>query len=279
MAQRLSSVPGVGHVAVEGGIRPAVRIQADLARLASYGLSMADLRTAIVGRQRRRPQGLARRRAPVLHHRRQRPDHRRRRLRVGHRRLPQQRAGAAQGRGRRSSTAWRTPRSAAGTRAQPAVIIDVQRQPGANVIETVAARQGRAAAPAARHAERRRRSTVVHDRTGTIRASVRDVQFTLVLSVGAGGAGGAAVPAHHPRHHHRRRGAAGVAGRDLRRHVVLRLQPRQPVADGADHRHRLRRRRRDRHDREHRAPHGEGRAARCRRRSRARARSASRSSR
>src|SRR5205085_933874 len=47
MAQRLSSVPGVGHVAVEGGIRPAVRIQANLSRLSSYGLSMADLRTAI----------------------------------------------------------------------------------------------------------------------------------------------------------------------------------------------------------------------------------------
>src|SRR5262249_58067428 len=37
MTQRLASVPGVGHVAVEGGIRPAVRIQADLARLSSYG--------------------------------------------------------------------------------------------------------------------------------------------------------------------------------------------------------------------------------------------------
>src|SRR6187200_1808839 len=48
MTQRLSSVPGVGHVSVEGGIKPAVRIQADLARLASYGLAMADLRTAIV---------------------------------------------------------------------------------------------------------------------------------------------------------------------------------------------------------------------------------------
>src|SRR5688572_27249659 len=39
IAQRLSTVTGVGHVSVEGGIRPAVRIQADVARLASYGLS------------------------------------------------------------------------------------------------------------------------------------------------------------------------------------------------------------------------------------------------
>src|ERR1700680_4023258 len=40
IAQRLSTVTGVGHVSVEGGIRPAVRIQADLARLAAYGLGL-----------------------------------------------------------------------------------------------------------------------------------------------------------------------------------------------------------------------------------------------
>src|ERR1700726_3300810 len=47
LAQRLSQLTGVGHVSVEGGIRPAVRIQADFARLASYGLGMEDLRGAI----------------------------------------------------------------------------------------------------------------------------------------------------------------------------------------------------------------------------------------
>ena len=49
MAPRLSEVTGVGHVSVQGGIRPAIRIQADLSRLAAYGLSLEDLRTAIVG--------------------------------------------------------------------------------------------------------------------------------------------------------------------------------------------------------------------------------------
>src|SRR5205085_3267201 len=49
LAQRLASVTGVGHVSVEGGIRPAVRIDADVTRLASYGLSMTDLSNAIVG--------------------------------------------------------------------------------------------------------------------------------------------------------------------------------------------------------------------------------------
>jgi len=39
IAQRLSEVTGVGHVSVQGGLKPAIRIQADLARLASYGIA------------------------------------------------------------------------------------------------------------------------------------------------------------------------------------------------------------------------------------------------
>src|SRR5215471_14461190 len=57
MTQRLASVPGVGHVAVEGGIRPALRVQADLARLSSYGLRMADLRVAIAAANVNGPNG------------------------------------------------------------------------------------------------------------------------------------------------------------------------------------------------------------------------------
>src|SRR5690349_8770667 len=44
-----SDLTGVGHVSVQGGLRPAVRIQADLSRLAAYGIGLEDLRTAIVG--------------------------------------------------------------------------------------------------------------------------------------------------------------------------------------------------------------------------------------
>ena len=65
---------------------------------------------------------------------------------------------------------------------KPAVVIDIQRQPGANVIETVELVK--------EELPRLQRAmpvgvelTVVHDRTDTIRASIRDVQFTLVLSV------------------------------------------------------------------------------------------------
>ena len=57
IAQRLSTVTGVGHVSVEGGVRPAVRIEADVSRLAGYGLSMADLNTAIVGANVAGPKG------------------------------------------------------------------------------------------------------------------------------------------------------------------------------------------------------------------------------
>src|SRR4029078_2316790 len=57
MGQRLASVTGVGHVAIQGGIKPAVRIQADLSRLSNYGLSMADLRTAIAGATVSGPKG------------------------------------------------------------------------------------------------------------------------------------------------------------------------------------------------------------------------------
>ena len=65
----------------------------------------------------------------------------------------------------------------------PAVIIDVNRQPGANVIDTVG--RIKAELPRLQRAmPSDAKLTVVHDRTGTIRASVHDVQFTLVLSVG-----------------------------------------------------------------------------------------------
>src|SRR5436189_1467055 len=49
LAQRLSELTGVGKVTVQGGIRPAIRIQVDLARLANYGIGLEDVRNVIVG--------------------------------------------------------------------------------------------------------------------------------------------------------------------------------------------------------------------------------------
>ena len=181
MAQRLASVPGVGHVAVEGGIRPAVRIQADLARLSSYGMSMADLRTAIGAANVNGPKGsldgahqsytiaandqIANAKAYetiIVAYRNNAPV------------LLKDVAQVVDGLENAKVGGW--------YKGVPAVIIDVNRQPGANVIDTVARIKGelprlQAAMPSDVTL------TVVHDRTGTIRASVHDVQFTLLLSV------------------------------------------------------------------------------------------------
>ena len=48
---KLSQIDGVGRVVVQGGLKPAIRVQLDPARLAAYGLSMEDVRTAITGGQ------------------------------------------------------------------------------------------------------------------------------------------------------------------------------------------------------------------------------------
>jgi multidrug efflux pump len=181
MAQRLASVPGVGHVAVEGGIRPAVRIQADLSRLSSYGLSMADLRIAIGAANVNGPKGsldgphqsytiaandqIANAEAYksiIIAYRSGAPV------------LLKDVAEVIDGLENAKVGGWYDD--------VPAVIIDVNRQPGANVIDTV--KRIRAELPRLQRAmPSDAKLTVVHDRTGTIRASVHDVQFTLVLSV------------------------------------------------------------------------------------------------
>ena len=181
MAPRLSEVTGVGHVSVQGGIRPAIRIQADLSRLAAYGIALEDVRTAIVGANVAGPKGSLdgahqsytisandqitaasvygdivvafRNGAPVK---------------------VSDLADVVDG--------LENTKVGASYRGQPANVIDVQRQPGANVIETV--QRVRAELPRLRRAmPAGAELTIVNDRTTTIRASIRDVQFTLVLSI------------------------------------------------------------------------------------------------
>jgi len=181
LAQRLSEVTGVGHVSVEGGIRPAVRVQADLARLAAYGIGLEDLRFAIVNANVAGPKGsfdgahqsytIAANdqiaaadayRSVVVTYRNGAPV------------LLSDVANVLDGLENTKVGGW--------YEGAPAVIVDVQRQPGANVIETVQRVLGelpklQRAMPAGA------KLTVVSDRTNTIRASVRDVQFTLILAV------------------------------------------------------------------------------------------------
>jgi multidrug efflux pump len=181
MAQRLAEVTGVGRVTVQGGLKPAVRIQADLTRLAAYGISLEDVRAAISGANVSGPKGsldgsqqsymisandqldaAAAYNDLVIAYRDGAP--------VALRNV----AKVVDGLENAKVGGW--------YQGTPAVVIDVQRQPGANVIDTVARIKRELprlqnAMPAAV------KLTVVSDRTETIRASVRDVQFTLMLAV------------------------------------------------------------------------------------------------
>jgi multidrug efflux pump len=182
MAQRLSSVPGVGHVSVEGGIRPAVRIQADFSRLAAYGLSMADLRTAIVAANVAGPKGSldgAHQSYTIAANDQISSAEAYKTVIVAYRNnAPVLLKDVAQ-----VVDSLENTKVGGWYQDTPAVVIDVHRQPGANVIDTV--KNIRAELPRLQRAMPSDvKLTVVHDRTGTIRASVRDVQFTLVLSVG-----------------------------------------------------------------------------------------------
>ena len=137
---------------------------------------------------------------------------------------------------------------------EPAIIIAVQRQPGANVIATVddikkALPQLEASLPPSIKIH------IVSDRTQTIRASVADVQNTLAADDRAGRRRHLPVSAQALGDGDPGDIGADVADRHFRGHVRARLQPRQSVADGADDRGRFRRRRCDCHDREHRPAH------------------------
>jgi multidrug efflux pump len=190
LAPKFNQLTGVGRVSVQGGIRPAVRIQADLGRLAAYNLSLADLRNAIIGANVAGPKGSldgAFQSYTIAANDQITSAEAYKDLVVATRGgAPVKLADVAivvDGLENSKVGGWYTDtRAGSAPGGDAAVIIDVQRQPGANVIETV----DRVLA----EIPRVRRSIpagvdfkVVHDRTGTIRASIHDVQFTLVLSV------------------------------------------------------------------------------------------------
>ncbi len=181
IAQRLSTVTGVGHVSVEGGVRPAVRIEADVSRLAGYGLSMTDLNNAIVGANVAGPKGSldgTHQSYTIAANDQIESAEAYRDIIVAYRNnAPVRLRDVAQ-----VSEGLENARVGGWNNGTPAVIIDVQRQPGANVIETVD--RLKAELPRLERAlPAGAKLTLVHDRTGTIRASINDVQFTLCLSV------------------------------------------------------------------------------------------------
>ncbi len=182
LVQKLSQVPGVGLVSLSGGQRPAIRIHADPRKLAAYGLNLDDLRTTISNMNVNTPKGNfdgpsqsfsinandqirdpSAYTASIVAYRNGAP------IRLSD-----------------VATIERGPENdklAAWMNRTGAIIVNIQRQPGANVIQTVDSikkllPQLTASLPADLTV------TPLTDRTITIRASVQDVEFELALAVG-----------------------------------------------------------------------------------------------
>src|SRR6266404_4812712 len=181
LAQKISQLTGVGLVSVSGGHRPAVRIQANLRQLAAYGLNIDDLRTTINNANVNTPKGNFD--GPSRQYTINANDQLKKAsdytdLVVAYRNgaavLLSNVAKATEGAENTRLAGWMN--------TTEAVIMNIQRQPGANVIEVVdrinaLLPQLRAALPAGIDVE------VLTDRTTTIRASVADVEFELGLAV------------------------------------------------------------------------------------------------
>jgi multidrug efflux pump len=182
IAQKISQLPGVGLVSLAGGRRPAVRIQANPKALAAAGLSLEDLRTAVGAANVNTPKGSfdgALRASAIDANDQLKSADEYVNLVIAYRNGAPIRlkdvADVIDGAENARLAAWAND--------QPGVILNVQRQPGANVIEVAdrikAALPGlKASLPGAIDV------TLLSDRTTTIRASVADVEFSLLLAVG-----------------------------------------------------------------------------------------------
>ena len=148
-------------------------------------------------------------------------------------------------------------KTAGWSNGERSVVLAIQRQPGTNTVQVVdnvlrLLPAFQAEVPAALHIH------ILGNYAETIRASINDVQVHAAAHHLPGRDGDLHVPAQPVGDDHPEPGAADVDSRHLRRDVDAGLLARQPVADGDHARRRLRGGRRDRHAREHRAPHGDG---------------------
>ena len=181
IAQKISQLPGVGLVSIGGGQRPAVRIQANPKALAAYGLNLDDLRTTIananVNQAKGSFDGPTRASTIDANDQLRSPDEYRQLIIAYRNNAPVRIADVAD-----VVDGAENDRLGAWANTSPAVILNVQRQPGANVIEVVdrvkqLLPQLQASLPGSVDV------AILTDRTTTIRASVRDVQFELLLAV------------------------------------------------------------------------------------------------
>ncbi len=181
IAQKLSQVQGVGLVSIAGNVRPAVRVQVNPAQLSNLGLTLEDVRSALTQANVNAPKGTlngktqsysigtndqlkdaAEYKNTIISYKNGSP------VRLS------DVANVVDGVENDQLAAWAD--------GKPAVLLDVRRQPGANIVQTVEQIRNvlpelRSALPADVHLD------VFADRTVTIRASVHDVEFTLILTV------------------------------------------------------------------------------------------------
>ncbi|WP_426270194.1 efflux RND transporter permease subunit [Dyella kyungheensis] len=181
LAQKLSQVQGVGLVSIAGNVRPAVRVQVNPSQLANLGLTMEDVRSALTEANVNAPKGTlngatqsysigtndqlstaAEYQSTIIAYKNNAP------VRLS------DVASVVDGVENDQLAAW--------ANGKPAVLLDIRRQPGANIVQTVEQirsilPQLQAVLPADVHLD------VFADRTITIRASVEDVQFTLILTI------------------------------------------------------------------------------------------------
>ena len=180
-SQKISQLPGVGLVSISGGQKPAVRVQVNPTALASYGLTMEDVRAAVTQANVNQAKGAfdgARQSYTIQANDQLLASAEYRPLVVAYRN------GAPVLLSDLASVIDDTEnvRQAAWMDRTPAVIVNIQRQPGANIIAVVdrvkaLLPQLRASLPAAVKVK------VLTDRTITIRASVEDVEFELMLTI------------------------------------------------------------------------------------------------
>ncbi len=181
IAQKISQLPGVGLVSISGGQRPAVRVQANLQKLAALGLNIDDLRTTISNNNSNAPKGSfdgAAQSYTINANDQLQSAESYKNIVVAYKNgapvFLRDVANVVQGAQNTKLSSW--------ANKTPAVLINVQRQPGANVIQVVDSikellPQIQVGLPASVDVK------TLTDRTDTIRASVADVEFELILAV------------------------------------------------------------------------------------------------
>jgi multidrug efflux pump len=181
LSPKISQLPGVGLVTLSGGQKPAVRIRANPTALASYGLNLEDVRTAVAATNVNQAKGSF--------------DGPRQNYQIGandqllssndYAELVVAYRNGGPVRLKNIATIHDSVediRQAATMNLTPAVIVNVQRQPGANII-TVVDRIKKLLPTLTQSLPASIKVTALTDRTNTIRASVRDVEFELMLTI------------------------------------------------------------------------------------------------